>query len=119
MFRHKIKELNLDGDKSNVEKILVVLEYETSSSNYAYKFSEIITVLIFGVLFSSILSSFLDKVDDWNVYIHCVKQISVGTLMLLVMFIYLDIFIFKGITLFFRNRNKRLIQTIHNYLIEN
>lgn len=118
MFQQKIKEMNFDGKIFNLEKILGLLEYEIKSVNYSYKFSEIIAVLVGGVLLSSILSSFFDKIKDWDVYVYSVKQIVVSTFMLSAMFFLLDKFIFKEVTLFFRNRNKRLIQTLYHYMIE-
>lgn len=114
------KELKRIGIAKTDELIIVInyLEYDSKSNRYNYTFSITIIVLIFGALISGFVAGLLDKTQNINEF-YQVTKIFLGTVLMIVFTIfYFDKFLLKEFILRYRNRNKRLIQTIYNFMIE-
>lgn len=98
--------------------VINYLEYDSKSNRYNYTFSITIIVLIFGALISGFVAGLLDKTQNINEF-YQVTKIFLGTVLMIVFTIfYFDKFLLKEFILRYRNRNKRLIQTIYNFMIE-
>jgi hypothetical protein len=117
MFEKKIKSLHLNSPEQ-LKYIIEYLEYEYNSKKYNYTFSTTLTVLVLSALVSGFIAVALEKTGNWNEFYKLNKLFWGISIMLIFTIFYFDKYLLKEFILLYRNRNKRLILIIYNYMIK-
>lgn len=117
LFKDELNRIGI-AKTDTLTIIIKYLEYDSNSNKYNYTFSTTIFSLIFGALLGVFVSGFLDKTQNIREYYQVCKIFLGIALMIVITIVYFDWFILKEIILLYRNRNKRLVQTISLFMIE-
>lgn len=116
-LRIQIKRIGITSTEQ-LRLIIEYLEYDTNSRKYNYTFSITLIVLILGALLSGFVAGLLDKTKSLNEF-YQINRILLGiAIMIIFVVFYFERYVLKEFILWYRNRNKRLVQTIYNYMIE-
>ncbi len=114
-----IREFLSNNKISKTEDIKLIinsLKYENSSKIYYFQSWGIALVLV-GVFLDTFLSSILNYANGFDDLIEIAKPISVIILMIIMLFVFVEKMIVKEYFLYKKNKRKRLIRTLENYLL--